>query len=231
MLGREEKHFCWLNVSTKRAGKVTRLSALSTLWRQVSKYFQTTENVSMRGSNQIQIINFREIRYESQATWDSTFRYPIFRHLEGQHGSREKHKDENKISSILRKILKNHAEMNIYKVCQFRGFTFQKTKNKNMVTVSTFNCDATFLKIAKYSETQNEAYSYKNSLKLIKASEHTTLFWVQETFIEFWSLKFLLVKSKQPCSRRLETGLPVFWSHTDGPVVNVNHHVTFMWYH
>ena len=98
-------------------------------------------------------------------------------------------------------------------------------------TQSTFNGDVTFLKIAKCSETQNEAFSYKNPLKLIKAPENATLFWVQETFIKFWSLKYLIVKSKQPCSRQLETGLPVFWSHTDGLVVNVNHHVTFMWYH
>jgi hypothetical protein len=76
----------------------------------------------MQGSNQIQIINFREILYESQANWDSPFRYPTFRHLECQHGSREKHKDETKISSILGRILKNCAEINIYKVCKFCGF-------------------------------------------------------------------------------------------------------------
>lgn len=182
----------------------------------------------MQGSNQIQIINFREIRYESQATFFSPSGYPIFRHLQYQQGSREKHKDETKMSSILCRILKN------YKVCKFRGFTFQKTKNKNMVTVWNIHrpplaLTSRFWKSQKYSETQDEAFFCKNSLRLIRALEDTTLFWVHETLIEFLPLKFLIVQSKQPCSRELETGLPVFWSHTDVLMVNVNHHVTFMW--
>jgi hypothetical protein len=88
-----------------------------------------------------------------------------------------------------------------------------------------------FWKIAKYSETQNEAFFYKSSLKLIKAPEETALFWVQGTLIESLSLKFLIFKLEQPCSRQRERTLPVFWIHTDVLVVHVNHHVTFTWYH